>query len=296
MYRPEYPSYSPLDRTTQESRDIVCTPDAQPASAPALHDVQAEPDTRGIAIEQVGVTGLRYPLTFRDRAPKPQQTVATLALSVALPADAKGTHMSRFLEALEHQGDISVLTLPTLLADLQARLGADSSRIEMVFPWFLRRQAPVSGESALMDYRCRLNADATGDNLDLVIGVDVPVSSVCPCSKAISDQGAHNQRGTLRIEVRASAPIWIEDLIDVAEASGSSPVYALLKRQDVRHVTMQAHDNPAFVEDMVRNAAVRLKADQRIHWFRVRAENQESIHNHGAFAQVSWQRGLASAA
>jgi len=292
MYRPDYPStYTPPDWPVPDTTHDAETPAAREVPAPALHDVQAEPDTRGIAIEQVGISGLRYPLTFRDRAAEPQQTIATLALSVALSADAKGTHMSRFLEMLEqHHGDISVLTLPTLLADLQGRLGADNARIEMRFPWFLRRQAPVSGESALMDYRCRLIADATGDSLDLIVSVDVPVSSVCPCSKAISDQGAHNQRGTLRIEVRASAPIWIEDLIDVAEASGSSPVYALLKRQDMRHVTMQAHDNPAFVEDMVRNAAVRLKADRRIHWFRVRAENQESIHNHNAFAQLSWSR------
>ena len=292
MYRPDYPStYTTPDWPAPETTRDAETPAARAAPSPALHDVQAEPDTRGIAIEQVGVSGLRYPLTFRDRAPEPQHTVATLALSVALSADAKGTHMSRFLEMLEqHRGDISVLTLPTLLADLQARLGADGTRIEMQFPWFLRRQAPISGESALMDYRCRLIAKATGDSLDLILGVDVPVSSVCPCSKAISDQGAHNQRGTLRIEARASAPIWIEDLIDVAEASASSPVYALLKREDERHLTMHAHDNPVFVEDMARNAAMRLKAEARVTWFRVRAENQESIHNHNAFAQLSWTR------
>jgi GTP cyclohydrolase I len=292
MYRPDYPSIdtppgwpAPAMAAAAETAAVHGVP------APALHDVQSEPDTRGIAIEQVGVSGLRYPLTIRDRAPEPQQTIATLALSVALPADAKGTHMSRFLEALEqHRGDISVRTVPDMLTDLRHRLGADSARIEIGFPWFLLREAPVSGESALLEYRCSLVGEAVGDTAQIIVGVDVPVSSVCPCSKAISDRGAHNQRGVLRIEVRATEPPWIETLIDVAEASGSSPVYPLLKRRDLRHVTMQAHDNPAFVEDMVRNAAVRLKAEHRIAWFRVRAENQESIHNHNAFAQLIWSR------
>ena len=199
--------------------------------------------------------------------------------------------MSRFLEALEqHRDDISVRMLPTLLADLKGRLGADTARIEMRFPWFLQRRAPVSGLQAALDYECNLVGEATGDTVDIIVGVDVPVSSVCPCSKAISDQGAHNQQGMLWLEERSSDPIWMEELIDTAEAAASSPVYPLLKRQDVRHATMQAHDNPVFVEDMVRNAALRLQADRRIEWFRVRAENHESIHNHNAFAQVTGRR------
>lgn len=263
----------------------------EPKPRQLLHDVQSQPDDREIAIEQVGVSQLRYPVTVLDRAAESQRTVATIALSVGLPHDAKGTHMSRFIQVLEnHRGEITVRTLPALLADLKTTLDAESARIEVEFPYFLERCAPASGAKALMDYQCSFVAEANGCELDFVLGVAVPVSSVCPCSKAISEYGAHNQRGTIRLETRSAGIVWIEELIEVAEGSASSPVYALLKRSDERHLTMRAYENPVFVEDMVRNAAVRLKADPRILWFRVRAENQESIHNHNAFAQVTWAR------
>lgn len=259
-----------------------------------LHDVQSEPDDREIAIEQVGVSQLRYPITVLDRAAESQHTVATIALSVGLPHDAKGTHMSRFIQVLEsHRGEITVRTLPSLLADFKRTLDAESARIEVAFPYFLERRAPASGAKALMDYECSFVGEVNGGDLDFVLGVAVPVSSVCPCSKAISNYGAHNQRGTIRLETRSAEIVWIEELIEVAEASASSPVYALLKRSDERHLTMQAYENPVFVEDMVRNAVVRLKADPRVFWFRVRAENQESIHNHNAFAQVTYSRRKA---
>lgn len=256
-----------------------------------LEDVQNYRDHREVAIDQVGVSDLQYPITVLDRAQEKQSTIATIALSVGLPHDAKGTHMSRFIEALEqHRGELTVRTIPAVLQDVKRRLEAESARMEVTFPYFLDRRAPISGVSALMDYECTLTGEVNGSAEDFVLGVKVPVTSLCPCSKTISNYGAHNQRGYLDIQTRSDGIFWIEELIDVAEASASAPVYALLKREDERHVTMQAYDNPVFVEDMVRNVAMRLRADQRVTWFRVRAENHESIHNHNAFAQVTWRR------
>lgn len=253
--------------------------------------MQSEGDDREIEIEQVGVSALRYPITIADCSTQPQQTVATLTLSVTLPHHTKGTHMSRFIEVLEgHQGHIDAQSLPDLMYHIRARLGAERAQVEIRFPFFLKRTAPVSGAESLMDYQCSFSASQDERKTDIVVGAAVPVSSVCPCSKAISDYGAHNQRGTLQLVTRAEPQLWLEELIEVAEASGSSPVYPLLKRADERHATMQAYDNPVFVEDMVRNAAVRLRANPGVQWFRIRAENLESIHNHSAFAQVSWTR------
>jgi GTP cyclohydrolase I len=195
----------------------------------------------------------------------------------------------------EHRGEITLRTLPTILKELKTRLEAESAHIEVVFPYFLERAAPASGARGLMDYDCSFVGEANGSTEDFVLGVKVPVTSLCPCSKAISDYGAHNQRGQIHIEVRsrrneAGEPslIWIEELVEMAERSASAPVYPLLKRADERHVTMQAYDNPVFVEDMVRNVATQLKADDRVKWFRVHAVNYESIHNHSAFARVEW--------
>jgi GTP cyclohydrolase I len=263
-----------------------------------LEDVQNRSDERRIPIDEVGVSGLRYPISVLDRQQEKQQTVASLSLAVDLPHHFKGTHMSRFIEILnEHRGEVTMRTLPAILLDLKEKLDAESARVEVVFPYFLERTAPVSGARALMDYECSFVGEANGGLGDFVLGVKVPVTTLCPCSKAISDYGAHNQRGYVSMEVRSrwtedQEPelIWIEELIEVAEQSASAPVYPLLKRPDERYVTMQAHDNPTFVEDVVRNAAVRLREDKRVVWFRVRAENQESIHNHSAFARVQWSR------
>jgi GTP cyclohydrolase I len=256
-----------------------------------LHDVQSERDDREIPIEKVGVSNLTYPITVLDRADEKQQTVATIELSVTLPHTEKGTHMSRFIEVLEeHRGELTVRTIPDVLGEIRKRLEAESAHIEIHFPYFLERRAPVSGIPALMDYQCSFAGQITGESIDFVLGVNVPVTSLCPCSKTISDYGAHNQRGYLNIQTRSDEIIWIEELIDVAQASASAPVYALLKRDDERHLTMQAYDNPVFVEDMVRNVAVKLRDDERISWFRVRADNHESIHNHNAFAQVTWSK------
>ena len=202
--------------------------------------------------------------------------------------------MSRFVELLNtHRGEFTMRTLPSIMRDLKTRLEAQNARIEATFPYFLDRKAPASGATAPMDYICRFVGSIEDQKEDFVLSVTVPVTSLCPCSKAISDYGAHNQRGEITIDIRsknteAGTPdiVWIEELIDLAEQCGSAPVYPLLKRADERHVTMQAYDNPVFVEDMVRNAALRLQTDPRITWFRVRAVNHESIHNHSAFAEV----------
>ena len=186
---------------------------------------------------------------------------------------------------------------PLLLHDLKTRLDAESARVEVAFPYFLERNATVSGETALMDFECGFKGESNEHGGDFALAVTVPVTSLCPCSKEISDYSAHNQRGYVTIEVRSlAAPsgeseiVWIEELVEVAESSASAPVYPLLKRVDERHVTMQAYDNPVFVEDIVRNVAIRLQSDPRISWFRVSTVNQESIHNHSAFATVEWRR------
>ena len=263
-----------------------------------LHDIQSLPDRRKIALDQVGVTDLRYPIKVYDRDRKEQQTVAQITMSVNLPHHFKGTHMSRFIEVVErHQGLVTMKTLPGILRQLKSSLEAESARMEVRFPYFMKRTAPVSRATGLMDYECSFVGEANGKKDDFVLGVRIPVTSLCPCSKAISDYGAHNQRGLVTIQVRsnrnkAGRPriIWIEELVELAEKSASAPVYPLLKRADERFVTMQAYDNPVFVEDIVRNVAVMLKKDDRVAWFSVEAVNMESIHNHSAFARVAWGR------
>ncbi len=261
-----------------------------------LEDVQNRADGRNVALDQVGVSDLRYPIRVLDRESGTQDTVATFSMSVNLPHHVKGTHMSRFLEVLNrHRGEVTMRTLPGILEDLRERLEAAGARIEVSFPYFLERKAPVSEATGLMDYECSFVGELRSDaEADFVLGVKVPVTTLCPCSKAISDYGAHNQRGYVEMEVRSRRAeglpgvIWIEELVEIAELSASAPVYPLLKRPDERYVTMQAHDNPTFVEDVVRSVAIRLREDERVAWFRIRAENQESIHNHSAFACVEW--------
>jgi GTP cyclohydrolase I len=263
-----------------------------------VEDVQSRPDDRQVPIDQVGVCDLRYPITVLDKQKETQQTVARLSMSVSLPHHFKGTHMSRFIEVLNrHRGEVTMRTLPEILRDLKKRLHAEKAQVVVEFPYFLERSAPVSRARSLMEYQCSFRAEVNGEAEDFVLSVRVPVTSLCPCSKAISDYGAHNQRGYVTVEVRTARPpgqepafVWIEELVEVAERSASAPVYPLLKRADERHVTMQAYDNPAFVEDVVRNVAVRLRSDQRVVWFQVYAVNHESIHNHGAFARIEWRR------
>jgi GTP cyclohydrolase I len=215
-------------------------------------------------------------------------------MDVHLPAHLKGTHMSRFVEVLDHYAnDISVTTIAGIAADLRARLESERARLALEFPYFLERTAPVSGLRSINDYEGRLSAEADARGATITLGVRVPLTSLCPCSKEISDYGAHNQRGYLDIDARCDSrrrSVWLEDLIDLAETCGSAPIYPLLKRVDERHVTMQAYDNPVFVEDIARQAALALMADERICSFVVRVANQESIHNHEAVARITWER------
>jgi GTP cyclohydrolase I len=263
-----------------------------------LADVQNQHDDRCIAIDQVGITDLKYPILVLDRQQDKQHTTASLTMSVCLPHHFKGTHMSRFLEVLtSHRGELTMRTLPGMLRELKQKLDAEKARVEVEFDYFLERTAPVSGAVGLMAYRCSFVGETNGHGDDFVLGVEVPVTSLCPCSKAISESGAHNQRAYISVNVRsecddAGCPqlIWIEELIDIAEESASSPVYPILKRADERHVTMQAYEKAMFVEDIARNVAVRLQADCRVAWFKLRVLNQESIHNHNAYALIEWHR------
>jgi GTP cyclohydrolase I len=260
-------------------------------------DIQSQVDQRGIALDEVGISNIRYPITIETCGQVPQHTIGTVAMAVFLQADRKGTHMSRFVEIIDrHAARITPQTISTVLAELRERLDSPRAWVDIQFPLFLRRRAPVSGATAYLDYNCRLVGRTAADGFEVTLSAAVPVTSVCPCSKAISDYGAHNQRGVLTLEptLRRGSDgdlpvLWFEDLINLAEAAASSPVYPLIKRDDERYVTMAAYENPVFVEDMVRSVTTALLADARIQRFTVEAINDESIHNHAAFARVGRQ-------
>lgn len=256
-----------------------------------LKDTQNERDHRNLPIDRVGVKNLRYPIQIRDKARAVQSTVATVSLAVDLPHQHKGTHMSRFIEVLNSHGPVldihSISGIPRELLD---RLKAQRAHIEFRFPFFLEKAAPVTGAPGLMDYEAIFEIDATRDEQDFILTVLVPVTTLCPCSKAISARGAHNQRGVVTFAVRFREPIWIEDLIRLVEKSASSELYSLLKRPDEKHVTERAYDNPVFVEDLVRNVAAASNEQEDIVWYRVEAENFESIHNHNAYAVIEKRR------
>ncbi len=252
-----------------------------------MEDVQRYHADIAMPIDRVGVKGLRLPIIVRDRESGTQHTVAEVSLSVDLPAEFKGTHMSRFVEALEYwSGDLDYTSFRSLLDDIVVRLQARSAHVRFVFPYFLRRRSPMSGASGLMDYTCRVDGLLKDGKLIFTLGADVPVMTVCPCSKAISDEGAHSQRAEVRIRTRFNGFVWLEDLIEIGEAAGSCPVYSLLKREDEKYVTETAFANPTFVEDVVRSAANGLSEHPQIHWYKVEVESFESIHNHSAFAVI----------
>jgi GTP cyclohydrolase IB len=252
-----------------------------------MADVANLADERNIAINKVGVKNIRYPLSLLDRAKGTQHTIGAFNMYVNLPHQFKGTHMSRFIEVLnEYRGEISIDQFSDLLETFRERLAAEAAHLEVEFPYFVEKLAPVSGAPGLMEYGCRVIGESRNGKRDLRIDVDVPVSTLCPCSKEIADCGAHNQRGVVTIGFRFNEMVWIEEIIEIAEASGSAAVYSLLKREDEKFLTEQAYKNPVFVEDVVRNVAQRLDADARIVWYSVEVENYESIHNHNAYAMI----------
>ncbi|MGI9318186.1 MAG: GTP cyclohydrolase FolE2 [bacterium] len=256
-----------------------------------MEDVQGSADTRNITIDRVGIRSLRHPVAFSDRSGV-QHTVAKFDMSVALSPELKGTHMSRFIDILNSQSSaISVETFRTILVNMRDRLEADTGIIEMAFPWFVNKSAPVSGVKSMVDYEVTLIGRIEQDTVEAVMRVVVPVTSLCPCSKKISEYGAHNQRSHVTVEVEANQPIQVEEIIDVVEGEASAQLYGMLKRVDEKFVTEQAYDNPKFVEDMVRDVAGCLNQDDRVTAYRVTVENFESIHNHSAYAEVSHTKG-----
>ena len=256
-------------------------------AASKLHDKQSERDYRELRIDKVGVRGLRFPIQVRDKARVVQNTVATIGMFVDLPKEFKGTHMSRFIEVLNAHGDmVHVENINDILHAMQSKFHAATSHLEIEFPYFLQKKAPVSGMESLMDYTARFDATACHREIDFVLTVQAKVTTLCPCSKAIAAYGAHNQRGVVTVQIRSRKAVWIEDVIGIIESSASSELYALLKREDEKAVTERAYDNPVFVEDLVRNVAVKLNAHHDVTWYKVEAENQESIHNHNAYACI----------
>ncbi|WP_445371244.1 GTP cyclohydrolase FolE2 [Methylomonas sp. HW2-6] len=252
-----------------------------------IEDIQARADNRRIAIDKVGIKDIRHPVRVKDRSCGEQHTVAHFDMYVNLPHDFKGTHMSRFVEILNsHDREISIASFPVMLQEMLQRLEAESGYIDMRFPYFVEKAAPVSGVRSLLDYQVSFIGEIDSNGCRIKVKIVVPVTSLCPCSKEISERGAHNQRSHVTITVSASEFIWIEELIALVEAEASSPIYGLLKRPDEKYVTEYAYDHPKFVEDMVRDVAARLDADPRINAYTVESENFESIHNHSAYARI----------
>ena len=251
-----------------------------------MKDIQSSKDTRNIKIDQVGIRGIRYPITLLDKQNSTQHSIASINMYVSLPESFKGTHMSRFLEILnESHHDISHRKIKQMLKKIKNKLSARQAYIELFFPYFLEKSAPVSGRKSLMSYDCAIFAKS-GSDTKIDIQVKVPVTTLCPCSKAISEKGAHNQRGFVTIRVSLAKFVWIEDLIQLAEKSASCQIWPLLKRPDEKYVTEAAYNNPMFVEDIVRDIAKSLAIDKRIDSFRVEAENMESVHTHNAYALI----------
>jgi GTP cyclohydrolase I len=260
-----------------------------------LPDVQATPDSRAVAINRVGVKSVKFPLSIRRADGSEQATVAMIDMYVGLPHHVKGTHMSRFLEVLHaNRGALDMAGLRGLMNTMLARLDAKAGYIEMRFTYFIEKLAPVSGVASLLDYEVKMRAevDQTG-HYDAALTVLAPVTSLCPCSKEISEYGAHNQRSHITIEAILNQPMSIEELVAVAEQQASCEVYGLLKRPDEKYVTERAYDNPKFVEDLVRDIALALNGEPRIDAYSIESENFESIHNHSAYALIRQDKRVA---
>ena len=252
-----------------------------------IPDVQAYPDARKLAIDKVGIKAIRHPIQIMQRVGGVQHTIALFNMYVGLPHQFKGTHMSRFVEILNaHEREITVETFQVMLEEMVQKLEAEEGRIEMTFPYFIDKAAPVSGVKSLMDYEVTFVAEVLKGKRCFAMKVLVPVTSLCPCSKKISDYGAHNQRSHVTVTAYTGDFVWIEEIVDLIEKQASSELYGLLKRPDEKYVTERAYDNPKFVEDMVRDVAAALNRDKRITRYVVESENFESIHNHSAYALI----------
>jgi GTP cyclohydrolase I len=266
--------------------DSVCNTDA-PCPTDTMPDVQSYHDARRIAIDKVGIKSIRHPIRVADKNGGVQHTVATFNMYVYLPHHFKGTHMSRFVEILNsYEREISVESFEAMLRQMVERLEAESGHVEMNFPYFITKKAPVSGVESMIDYDITFIGEIRNGEYIQTIRAVVPVTSLCPCSKQISEYGAHNQRSHVTLTVRTNSFVWIEDLVRFAEDNGSCELFGLLKRPDEKYVTERAYDNPKFVEDLVRDVAAALNKDERIDAYIVEAENFESIHNHSAYALI----------
>lgn len=250
-------------------------------------DVQGQKDERNIPLQKVGVKNLRYPVTVLDRQTGTQPTIARVDIFASLPHHYKGTHMSRFIEVFNnHYTDIQMPTFLDMLEEVREAVEAEAAYSEVSFPYFMKKQAPVTGQTSMMSYTCKYIGSVSNRERRFYVGIEAPVQTVCPCSREISSRGAHNQRGTVRVTVKLGPFFWIEDVIEIIEDSASSGLYTLLKREDERYVTETAYDNPVFVEDLVREVSTRIEKLDHFPWFSVEAENAESIHNHEAYAYV----------
>ena len=259
---------------------------SQDKKAP-MEDVQSSADTRQIPINKVGIKDIRHPVRVADRTGAEQHTIANFNMYVNLPHNFKGTHMSRFVEILNnHEREITVKSFKEMMVEMTERLEADSGHVEMNFPYFVNKTAPVSNVQSLMDYDVTFIGDFVNGDNQFTLKVLVPVTSLCPCSKKISDYGAHNQRSHVTVTAKLKDFMWIEEIIDLVEQEASCELYGLLKRPDEKAITERAYDNPKFVEDMVRDVAARLNAEDRIVSYIAESENFESIHNHSAYALI----------
>jgi len=261
----------------------------------AVVDVQGSPDVRRLAIDKVGIKDIRHPVVIQNRNGDPQHTVGNFSLYVNLPHDRRGAHMSRFVEILNtHEEPLTISTMSDLLTKISKTLESDAAYLEVKFPFFITKRAPVSGAASLLDYDVSLAGEKRGDDITVTARIVVPITSLCPCSKQISDYGAHNQRSHVTLTASIEGELWMEDLIDIVEEEASCQIYGLIKRPDEKFITERAYDNPKFVEDLVRDIAARLNMDHRVGAYTIESENFESIHNHSAYALIHRDKANAS--
>jgi GTP cyclohydrolase I len=253
-----------------------------------MRDPAFDKPKNALEIDRVGIKNLRYPIRVFDKREAEQHTVATINMYVALPHKFRGTHMSRFIEILnKHKDTIALKNMKTVLLDIAERFDAHSAHMELRFPYFIEKQAPASGAHSLMEYECKFACSLSPKKkFEFTLGVSVPVATLCPCSKALVDKGAHNQRARITVLVKFSGFFWIEDLVKIIEDCASTPLYSLLKREDEQFVTQYAYEHPLFVEDVTRNVATKLNERKDVTWYSVEVESYESIHNHDAYAFI----------